>query len=1019
MKKSLFVLLLFLWVQGVTYAQEKNNEEYILILNSINFEEIWTKDYYESLRGKLLKDNYRVEVEELSVPMVKNETEAYERLQHLQDKYKNPPKAIVCIGDPGWLFCRSLFDTIWKDVPSIICYSRDTLPNKLGNLLTLNMDSPDTVITAKEIYGKYNVTVLKCPFYIKETISLMQKLIPDITRLAFIGDNRFISVMARKELEEVVKKDFPNLEVDILTSPELTTEKLLNKLSTYNRTTGVIYYSWFVTRKDEEGEYLVDNIKKIISGFLDFPVFSLSDTNVESGQFVGGHYIRTEDCAQATINVLRLVLSGTSSHDIPFQTGGKPVTCLNYRLLQYYGIDSSLYPNDAIYYHEPPGFIDRYRNYIIVAAIVLVLLASVIILRSRMKKQRLSMLEREYKLVSRYRQMVNNMPVIYIRKRLIMDNDGNVIDFIILDVNPTFEHTFHCINRDIKDRKWSEVQKEYTDLKLIPQLMIGKMGLIELKDDNGEQRYYDKLVFSEKNERDVVDVFCIDKTEAHSNWVKMKDLNRKYELVLHATNMIPCSWNLQKKEFVYRLLNDNAECLDEQAISQDQFFVRILQEDVRRVYASYKDVVEGRSELFHEEFRVNDIQKGIIWVECFAIISKKTKEGCPLILVGGLINISNRKQMEEDILEKEKVETASRLKSAFLANMSHEIRTPLNAIVGFSNLLAEVDDPEERKEYVSIIQHNNQLLLRLINDILDISRMETGRFDFVYAPVNINTLLVEIEQSTRLRASSKNITVSFAEHLPESVIMMDQNRFTQVMTNLLHNAIKFTDRGSIEFGYRKVDKELYFYVKDTGCGIPEDQLDTIFGRFVKVNSFEQGFGLGLAICEKIVEGLGGHIGVKSELGKGSVFWFTLPYKLSVEQKGEAYGADLSENGVDEEKYMLLIAEDNIYNYKLLEAILKREYNLIHAWNGREAVSLFMEQHPKLVLLDIKMPEMDGYEALAAIRELSPSIPAIAITAHAFSENEQKIKESGFDGYIAKPINPSQLKEIIYSYVRKF
>ena len=221
------------------------------------------------------------------------------------------------------------------------------------------------------------------------------------------------------------------------------------------------------------------------------------------------------------------------------------------------------------------------------------------------------------------------------------------------------------------------------------------------------------------------------------------------------------------------------------------------------------------------------------------------------------------------------LEMAGRLKSAFLANMSHEIRTPLNAIVGFSDLLVEAEDIEERKEYVKIVRNNNELLLQLITDILDLSKIEAGTFDFTYGDVNVNLLCENIVRSMEMKVS-EGVALVFDSNLPQYHLISDRNRLHQVISNFVNNAIKFTSQGSIRVGYQMKGEELEFYVQDTGIGIDKEQQLHIFERFVKLNSFVPGTGLGLAICQSIIEQLGGRIGVDSEPGKGSRFWFRLP-----------------------------------------------------------------------------------------------------------------------------------------------
>lgn len=303
------------------------------------------------------------------------------------------------------------------------------------------------------------------------------------------------------------------------------------------------------------------------------------------------------------------------------------------------------------------------------------------------------------------------------------------------------------------------------------------------------------------------------------------------------------------------------------------------------------------------------------------------------------------------------------------------------------------------------------MLLQLISDILDLSKIETGTMEFVEAPVDVNEMMDEIVRAMSLRAEAKGLAVQFEDCLPECNILTDRNRLHQVITNLMTNALKFTDGGSITIGYRlQSDNMLRFYVSDTGCGIPEKLQKDIFNRFVKLNRFVQGTGLGLPICQTIVQRMGGKMGVESEVGKGSTFWFTVPYRQM--EKICKMTSELDRTRVHKSDVTILVAEDNPSNFKFMEAILKKKYNILHAWDGQEAIELYKVHTPHLILMDINMPILDGYGAKDGIRQYSPHVPIIAVTAYAFASDEQKILSSGFDGYIAKPINPDLLHQKI-------
>lgn len=620
----LSVLLLFLEGNFSSLSAEtKRTDKEVLVLNSINFNLPWSKEFYWYAREMLQKQDVTVKAESLSVPALRDTMEVNAIVARLREKYPVAPSAVVIIGDPGWLVCRELFDDIWKDVPVVITNARDRLPASLEVLLSHVPLTEANTVPAEEWRRGYNITALKLHYYVKETIDLIYHLIPGMDRLAFISDERFISEETRNDVSAAVKEHFPELPLEMLTTAHLSTEMLLDTLKTYDERTGIIYYSWFESHNKDDNNYLFDHIQDIIANFTPSPLFLLTFDDLSKNTFAGGYYVSAQSFGTTLVEILNRILEGEQARDIPEVLGGEANTYLCYPVLETHNIPSSRFPVNAVVINRPMSFFMQYRLAILSGFILFVIIATAIF-----------------------------------------------------------------------------------------------------------------------------------------------------------------------------------------------YYIRIL----RKAFSRLSDAVE-------------------------------------------------------------KAEQATQLKSAFLANMSHEIRTPLNAIVGFSNMLPEVDDRDEMREYADIIQTNTDLLLQLINDILDMSKIEAGTFDFCPSLIDVNQTMEEIEQSMQLRLKTDAVTFTFAERLPECKFYIDKNRLMQLLSNFAVNAIKFTKRGSIRMGYRMIaPNTIYFYVTDTGCGMSPEQCEHVFERFVKYNPFIQGTGLGLSICRMIVEHLKGEIGVESEEGKGSTFWFKLPYR---------------------------------------------------------------------------------------------------------------------------------------------
>ena len=392
-----------------------------------------------------------------------------------------------------------------------------------------------------------------------------------------------------------------------------------------------------------------------------------------------------------------------------------------------------------------------------------------------------------------------------------------------------------------------------------------------------------------------------------------------------------------------------------------------------------------------------------------------------LNLLSEQLEIANRKlkEYEEKALKAEK---ASQMKSLFLANMSHEIRTPLNAIEGFTRIIVETDSEEERMKYYQIVESNNQRLSSLINEILDLSRVESGEIQIKKDMTDINQLCENIKQLFKFRCPD-SLKLEFEKPMMTVMMNTDANRLIQVFSNLISNALKHTTMGSITYGFRVINemKEIEFFVKDTGSGIEPEFIDQIFNAYASQDAEQQkGYGLGLALCKIIVEKLGGTISVESTVNIGSTFTFVLPFEGTVGGVNQEHTTTttnvrtirVSARSDEMNQKTILVAEDEDSNYELVKIVLQKRYHLLRAHNGIEAVNLNEDERPDLILMDIRMPEMNGLDATRIIKEINHDTPVIALSAYAFEENIREAKLAGCDEFMAKPFRVENLIEVV-------
>ncbi len=617
----------------------------------------------------------------------------------------------------------------------------------------------------------------------------------------------------------------------------------------------------------------------------------------------------------------------------------------------------------------------------------------------------------------------------------IVDTEGNFIDanaayLNMLGVSSIDElqqiNIFNCSEHgpEWKEKllKFETVHTEY--IVNFDELKKNKL----LKSGRSGTAYFDGLISPITTENNRITNFIIhitDITDKKNAEIKAAKNAEQMALAIESANGGLWDWDLQNKKIYcsekYHEITGYRE--DKSPETLEEFYAAIHPEDRPAALRKILDCLENRAAFFSSEYRILTKDHRFVWLLDRGKVVARQKDGKPSRIIGIVSDISERKTIEIELLKaKEKAEHSDMTKSQFLANMSHEIRTPMNAVIGFANLLLKTRLSEEQSEYLKIIEASSQNLLAIINDILDISKIQAGKFRLAHTEFNINEIVENTAKKLNVLADNKGLAINiFAEPIAPRLIG-DPVRLEQVLTNLLSNAIKFTKAGSINVNLSKISEtensiQINISVQDTGIGIACDKLDKIFEYFEQLDTRDKknyaGSGLGLGISKKMIEMMGGLIKVSSEEGHGSVFQFAINFSKAVVKKEHAFSRNVSKTPADhlssaENQVKVLIAEDEFVNQRLIASLIQlRGWECRIAGNGLETLRMLGQEHFDIVLMDIQMPEMDGFETTHAIREMEKitgkKVIIIAVTAFAMRSDYERCMEAGMDDYISKPL----------------
>ena len=554
-----------------------------------------------------------------------------------------------------------------------------------------------------------------------------------------------------------------------------------------------------------------------------------------------------------------------------------------------------------------------------------------------------------------------------------------------------------------------------TPIKGIKKYFVTKVTI--MRDPKGNRQGYllacEDITVKKAQEREIIE-----------SYKKIKATQKELSLALNAGKL--SSWNYNIKEGLFCKFDVHIENIEKRSL---QSIYESIHPDDRNKFMALLEAVAHKQKLPENRIILRVLENNATDYSYSSFTYSAVEDEAGNVVVITFI----QRDITEDIIyqqnlitAKNKAEEADKLKSTFLANMSHEIRTPLNAIVGFSELLTETDDAEEKFEYKQLIETNSEILLKLIGDILDLSKIEVGSIDINRQKLNLCQLCDELYRSFQQRIKNPKVILKLINPYTKCVANFDKYRFMQIFTNFATNAIKYTPQGEIVMGYECMPGQVRIYVKDSGIGIPEEKKKRIFSRFEKLDTFAQGTGLGLSICKAIADATGGEVGFKSKANIGSEFWYIGYTDVEYVEKSEVADEDLNnkstehlsaDSSVKIKDLNILIAEDNDSNYLLIKKLLK-DNQLTRAITGVEAIEKIKAQTFDIVFMDMRMPVMNGLEATSLIREFNQITPIIALTANAFDSDRENALAAGCNHFMTKPVKKRELMDLLFRYFKQ-
>ncbi|MBW6457801.1 MAG: PAS domain-containing protein [FCB group bacterium] len=855
----------------------------------------------------------------------------------------------------------------------------------------------------------------------KENLELGIRLFPDTENIVVITDNSETGISHRTAAEKAIAllalEDVRIIWLD--GTKGLTTPEMVRQLKILPEHTLVLFSIWQI---DGEGNYWdPEKYYRLYAEACNAPVFLVTDVGLRNG-FLGGYISVSEKQGELASELgLKILYQGYRPDRLLYDDENQ--WYFNWKELMRWKIPRHSLPSGAIIFNRPMAVYREYRLFfwftlgLIIALFVMLWLAIIYHFRYRRNENLRTLFAHETKrLAERYNILFNQASYAIV---IFEMESGRV-----REINEKASELFKMPRDIFLSYCMRDYFSNYDELKDQIDTMLAAPFERQLWRYGGAPFYAQVLLHTLKEEDNIfIHALVSDVSNRKEQEKEIAEGRDRLNNALLFSKNAYVEWDivnkkLKKDDTFWHALDIDPAMLTTDSEDSEYFLGHVHPEDIKELNKAINGAIRGRTDTFHVEFRMCFFGREI-WVEIRAAVSDRDEKRRACRISGFMMNIDHRKKQEEELIHaKERAEESDRLKSAFISNISHEIRTPLNGIVGFSNLLGRENlSIEDKRKYLAFINENNDMLLKLINDILEISKIETDSIPVKLEPCSVKDLCRDIVSQESIDLPP-TLQLRLAE-VQDLNVRLDKIKLIQVLKSLLSNAKKFTPKGIITLGYTIHSNTIEFFVEDNGIGIPEDMLEAVFERFVQVDPFSKGTGLGLAISKAIIDKIGGEIWIESVEGKGTVVHFTFTYKkaeVSVRDIEPAVGSETVREEKEKPRKIVLIAEHDESNFVLLNVLLSNTYRVIRTNTFDETRDHIKLYKPDIVLMETDLPGISPKTAPAKIKAIREHIPLIGIRSIVGSGKEAYPVQEGFDDYLNKPINIKHLIEIIEKHL---